>query len=44
MIQSDAEIVQEVVDGRKEAFVELVKRYERPAKAAALNILKEVGT
>lgn len=39
MAVSDAELVQEVLDGSKDAYAELVCRYERPAKAAALHIL-----
>jgi len=41
VIQSDAEIVQEVLDGRKEAYAELVRRYEQAAKAMAMNILQD---
>jgi RNA polymerase sigma-70 factor (ECF subfamily) len=36
---SDAELVQEVLDGSKDAYAELVRRYERPVKAAALHTL-----
>lgn len=39
MSLSDAELVKEVLDGSKDAFAELVRRYERPAKATALHIL-----
>jgi len=41
VIQSDADIVQQVLDGRKEAYADLVRRYERVAKAVAMNILLE---
>jgi RNA polymerase sigma-70 factor (ECF subfamily) len=36
---SDASLVKEVLDGSKDAFAELVRRHERPAKAAAIHIL-----
>lgn len=36
---SDALLVKEVLDGSKDAFAELVRRYERPAIAAALHVL-----
>ncbi len=39
MTLSDAELVKEVLDGSKDAFAELVRRYQRPAKATALHIL-----
>lgn len=39
MSLSDASLVKEVLDGSKDAFAELVRRYERPAKAAAVHIL-----
>jgi RNA polymerase sigma-70 factor (ECF subfamily) len=32
-------LVKEVLDGSKDAFAELVRRYERPAIAAALHVL-----
>lgn len=38
-MQSDAELVNAVLNGRKEFFAELVKRYEKPVRAIALNIL-----
>ena len=38
-MQSDAELVNAVLDGEKQAFAVLVKRYERPSRAAALSIL-----
>jgi len=36
---SDAVLVKEVLDGAKDAYAELVRRYERPARAAAIHIL-----
>ncbi|MCX5636406.1 MAG: hypothetical protein NTX52_01765 [Planctomycetota bacterium] len=39
MVQSDAEIVSAVLNGYKEAFAMLVKRYERPVRAIALDVL-----
>jgi len=39
MVQSDAEIVSAVLSGYKEAFAVLVKRYERPVRAIAMNVL-----
>lgn len=41
MAQSDAELVQEILNGRTEAFAELVRRYERSARAAAMSIVKK---
>jgi RNA polymerase sigma-70 factor (ECF subfamily) len=38
-VQTDAELVKAALDGQKEAFAELVKRYERPVRAIAANIL-----
>ncbi len=38
-VLSDALLVKEVLDGSKDAFAELVRRYERPAIAAALHVL-----
>jgi RNA polymerase sigma-70 factor (ECF subfamily) len=38
-LQSDAELVKAVLDGDKRAFEVLVKRYERPIRAIALEIL-----
>jgi RNA polymerase sigma-70 factor (ECF subfamily) len=40
-VLSDAILVKEVLDGSKDAFAELVRRYERPAKAAAIHILSD---
>ncbi|MBN1972839.1 MAG: sigma-70 family RNA polymerase sigma factor [Sedimentisphaerales bacterium] len=39
MQKTDAELVNAVLDGRKELFAELVKRYEKPVRAIALNVL-----
>ena len=38
-MQSDAELVNAVLDGRQQAFAVLVKRYERPIRAVALDVL-----
>ena len=38
-MQRDAELVKAVLDGDKQAFGELVKRYERPVRAVALDVL-----
>jgi RNA polymerase sigma-70 factor (ECF subfamily) len=38
-VQTDTELVKAVLDGQKEAFAELVRRYERPVRAVAINIL-----
>lgn len=38
-MQSDAELVGAVLGGEKEAFAVLVRRYERPVRAVALDIL-----
>jgi len=38
-VQSDAEIVNAVLNGYKDAFAVLVKRYERPVRAVAMNVL-----
>jgi RNA polymerase sigma-70 factor (ECF subfamily) len=39
MVKTDAELVKAVLDGEKQMFAELVRRYERPVRAVALNIL-----
>lgn len=39
MVKTDAELVKAVLDGEKQMFAELVKRYEKPVRAAALDIL-----
>ncbi len=36
---TDAELVNAALDGEKQAFAVLVKRYERPVRAVALNVL-----
>lgn len=41
MTQSDAELVQEILTGNKEAFALLVARYERSVRAAAISIVKK---
>ena len=38
-MQTDAELVKVVLSGEKQAFAVLVKRYERPARAVALDVL-----
>ncbi|MCJ7730369.1 MAG: sigma-70 family RNA polymerase sigma factor [Sedimentisphaerales bacterium] len=38
-MQTDTELVKAALDGQKEAFAELVRRYERPVRAVAINIL-----
>ncbi len=38
-MQTDAELVNAALDGEKQAFAVLVKRYERPVRAVALNVL-----
>ena len=38
-MRTDAELVNVVLDGEKQAFAVLVKRYERPVRAVALNVL-----
>lgn len=38
-MQSDAELVNAVLGGDKRAFAVLVKRYERPVRAVALDVL-----
>ena len=39
MLKTDAELVYAVLNGQKELFAELVKRYEKPVRAIALNVL-----
>ena len=39
MVRTDAELVNAVLNGEKELFAELVKRYERPVRAVALDVL-----
>jgi RNA polymerase sigma-70 factor (ECF subfamily) len=38
-VRTDTELVKAALDGQKEAFAELVSRYERPVRAIAINIL-----
>ena len=38
-MRTDAELVEAVLDGEKAAFATLVRRYERPVRAVALNVL-----
>ena len=38
-MQTDAELVKAVLNGEKHVFAELVKRYERPVRAIALDVL-----
>ena len=40
-MQTDAELVKAVLSGRKQAFAMLVRRYERPVRAVAMNVLGE---
>ena len=40
-MQSDAELVNAVLDGEKEAFAVLVERYERAVRAVAVDILRD---
>ena len=44
MTQSDAELVQEILAGNKQAFALLVRRYERSVRAVAINIVKSSHT
>ncbi len=39
MVKTDAELVNAVLDGEKQMFAELVRRYERPVRAVVLDIL-----
>ncbi|MEA3226953.1 MAG: sigma-70 family RNA polymerase sigma factor [Planctomycetota bacterium] len=38
-MRTDAELVNAVLDGEKQAFAVLVERYERPVRAVALDVL-----
>lgn len=38
-MRTDAELVNAVLDGERQVFAVLVKRYERPVRAVALNVL-----
>ena len=40
-MRTDAELVSAVLDGDKQIFAELVKRYERPVRAVALDVLND---
>lgn len=40
-VRTDAELVNAVLDGEKQAFAVLVKRYERPVRAVALDVLSD---
>jgi RNA polymerase sigma-70 factor (ECF subfamily) len=39
IVRTDAELVRAVIDGEKQAFAALVKRYEKPVRAVAMNVL-----
>jgi RNA polymerase sigma-70 factor (ECF subfamily) len=39
-VESDVELVEAVLNGRREAYAELVRRYERSVRAAATAILR----
>jgi len=38
-VRTDAELVDAVLDGEKQAFAALVKRYERPVRSVAMDVL-----
>jgi RNA polymerase sigma-70 factor (ECF subfamily) len=38
-VQTDAELVKAVLNGEKHVFTELVRRYERPVRAVALDVV-----
>jgi RNA polymerase sigma-70 factor (ECF subfamily) len=38
-VRTDAELVNAVLDGEKQTFAVLVKRYERPVRAVALDVM-----
>jgi RNA polymerase sigma-70 factor (ECF subfamily) len=40
-VQTDADLVRAVLNGRKQAFAALVKRYERSVRAVAINVLND---
>jgi len=42
--QSDAQLVQETLDGDRQAFALLVRRYERSVRAVAMSIVKSSHT
>lgn len=39
IVRTDAELVQAVIDGERQAFAVLVKRYEKPVRAVAMDVL-----
>jgi RNA polymerase sigma-70 factor (ECF subfamily) len=41
VVRTDAELVRAVVGGEKQVFAALVKRYEKPVHAVALDILRD---
>ena len=41
-MRTDAELVKVCLNGEKEAFATLVRRYEWPVRAVALDVLGEV--
>ena len=40
-MRTDAELINAVLGGKKEVFAVLVKRYERPVRAVALDVLDD---
>lgn len=44
MTQSDAELVEEILAGDKEAFAHLVRRYERSVRATAMSVVRKPDT
>ena len=40
-MQTDADVVRAVLNGEKQAFAVLVKRYERSVRAVAMNVLRD---
>jgi RNA polymerase sigma-70 factor (ECF subfamily) len=40
-VQTDADLVRAVLEGQKQAFAALVKRYERSIRAVAMNVLSD---
>jgi RNA polymerase sigma-70 factor (ECF subfamily) len=40
-VQTDADLVRAVLEGQKQAFAALVKRYERSVRAIAMNVLND---
>jgi RNA polymerase sigma-70 factor (ECF subfamily) len=43
-LQTDAELVKAVLNGEKQVYAELVRRYERPVRAVALNVLGDYNS